>query len=66
MITSYLENGMFSLHLYDDVQSGPTLNQLDPAMALSTLDCSSTHNSTLHVLQRIIGCAKVGPACNSL
>jgi len=33
----------------------PVLSQLDPALELPTFDCSSTHNHTLHVLQRTIG-----------
>ena len=37
------------------IPPGPVLSQLDPALELSNFGCSSTHNHTLHVLQRTIG-----------
>jgi len=42
-------------------QMGPCLR--GPALELSTLDCSSTHNNTLQVLQRTSG---RGGACKEI
>ena len=43
---------------------GPIAPNLGPALELSTLGCSSTHNKTLQVLSKTIGPVhhKAGPA----